>query len=219
MPRRTATSAPMPFAQKPSIFLSSSAFAAVTPKFTPAASAPGTGAIFTPSRARSMPASTSRRRSPISTQGAAPMLRPFTRRDVAARDAEVAAHHQEPVHALGLGAEELDALPLRKRRQRRMRGAADEIDRAVAQRHVGLVDRKDQLDLDVEPFLLEESELRGGNRREVRIRDHVGDGEFHGVGFDAWRAGERQGKSNRSKAPRLAPRLVCGVHCSKVWNK
>ena len=32
-PRRTATSAPMPFAQKPSILRSSSALAAVTPKF------------------------------------------------------------------------------------------------------------------------------------------------------------------------------------------
>src|SRR5258707_367366 len=37
MPRRTATSAPIPFAQKPSILRSSTAFAAVTPKFTPAA--------------------------------------------------------------------------------------------------------------------------------------------------------------------------------------
>jgi hypothetical protein len=64
-----------------------------------------------------------------------------------------------------------------------MGGAADEIDRAVVQRHVGLVDRKDQLDIDVEPFLPKQSELGRGNRREVRIRDHVGHGEFHGDGL------------------------------------
>src|SRR6516162_7551568 len=69
---------PMPLAQKPSILRSSSAFAAVTPKLTPAPCAPGTGAIFTWSRERSIPASISRRRRPISTHGAAPMLHPFT---------------------------------------------------------------------------------------------------------------------------------------------
>jgi hypothetical protein len=37
----------MPFAQNPSILRSSSARAAVTPKLTPAASEPGTGAILT----------------------------------------------------------------------------------------------------------------------------------------------------------------------------
>src|SRR5260370_1204786 len=40
MPRRTATSAPMPLAQKPSILRSSSAFAAVTAQFTPPPRAP-----------------------------------------------------------------------------------------------------------------------------------------------------------------------------------
>ena len=74
------------------------------------------------------------------------------RREVAARDAEVGAHHQEPVHALRQRAEQLDAAPFRERRQRAMRRAADEIDLAVAQRLIGAVDRKDQLGRDVEPL-------------------------------------------------------------------
>src|SRR5262249_40680384 len=84
-----------------------------------------------------------------------------------------------PVHALRLRAEQLDALPLREGRQRRMRRAADEIDRAVAHLRVALVDREDHLELDVEPFLLEEAELDRRDGGEVRVRDDVRDGEFH----------------------------------------
>src|SRR5262245_58394922 len=47
----------MPLAQNPSILPSSSALAAVTPKLMPAPCAPGTGAIVTLSRCRSIPAS------------------------------------------------------------------------------------------------------------------------------------------------------------------
>src|SRR6266849_2444033 len=137
----SAIAAPMPFAQKPSILRSSSAFAAVTPKLTPAPTAPGTGAMLTRSRSRSRPASTKRRRRPTSTHGAA---------------------------------------PLRERRQRCMGGAADEIDGAVAQRRVALVDGVDQLERDVEALLAEQAELDRRDGGEIRVRDHVRHGELHG---------------------------------------
>ena len=60
-----------------------------------------------------------------------------------------------------------------------MRRAGDEIDPAVAHRAIGFVDREDQLQRDVEPFLFEEPELDGCHSREVGIRDQVGDGELH----------------------------------------
>src|SRR5258708_22833480 len=61
-----------------------------------------------------------------------------------------------------------------------MRRSADEIDRAVAQRRIGLVDRKHELHFDVEPLLPEEAELRSSNRRKIRVGNHVGYSEFHG---------------------------------------
>ena len=60
-----------------------------------------------------------------------------------------------------------------------MRRAADKIDMAVAHLAIGAVDRKDQLERDVEPFLLEEAELDRGGGREIGVRDQVGDSELH----------------------------------------
>src|SRR5215475_11901368 len=60
-----------------------------------------------------------------------------------------------------------------------MRGSADEIDRALAQRRVTLVDGVDQLERNIEAFLLEATELDRGDRGEIRVRDHVGHGELH----------------------------------------
>ncbi len=65
------------------------------------------------------------------------------RRQVAARDAELGAHHQKPVHALRQRAEQLDAAPFGKGRQRAMRRAADEIDLPVTQCHIRAIDRED----------------------------------------------------------------------------
>ena len=67
-----------------------------------------------------------------------------------------------------------------------MRRAADEIDRAVAQRRIGLVDRKDQLELDIEPLGLEEAKLDRGLGRKIGIRDHVGHGELHEPVLHFW---------------------------------
>jgi hypothetical protein len=50
-----------------------------------------------------------------------------------------------------------------------MRGAADEVDLAVAQRRVAVVDRVDQLERDVEAFLLEHAELDCRDRGEIRV--------------------------------------------------
>src|SRR5215831_8242556 len=61
-----------------------------------------------------------------------------------------------------------------------MRRAADEIDRAVTQRRIGLVDREDHFERHIETLGFEESELDRSFGREIRVRDHVGDGEFHG---------------------------------------
>ena len=179
-PRFTATSAPMPFAQKPSILRSSSALAAVTPKLTPAPSAPGTGAIV---HAVALEIDAG-----FGEEPAQPHLDPgrgadalaLDHFDITLRRAERRVHHQEPVHALRLRAEKLGTLPFRKRRQRRVRRAADEIHRAVAHRRVGLIDREDHLQLDVQPFLLEEAELDRGDRRKVGVGDHVGHGKLHG---------------------------------------
>ncbi len=54
-----------------------------------------------------------------------------------------------------------------------MRGARYEIDFSVPQGFVGLVVRKDQLELRVESFLCEEIECDGRDRREVGIRNKV----------------------------------------------
>src|SRR5271169_5991814 len=60
-----------------------------------------------------------------------------------------------------------------------MRRAADEIDMAVTHLVIGAVDREDQLQRDVEPFLLEEAECDRGGRREVGVRDQIRHSELH----------------------------------------
>ena len=57
--------------------------------------------------------------------------------------------------------------------------ASDEIDAAVAHDFAGFIDRKDMLQLHIDPFFLEVVELNRGNGRKIRIRDEVGDGDFH----------------------------------------
>ena len=59
------------------------------------------------------------------------------RADFAACGAEIGAHHEKPVHALRLRAEQFGAAPLGKGGERRMRRAGDEIDPAVAHRPIG----------------------------------------------------------------------------------
>jgi hypothetical protein len=61
-----------------------------------------------------------------------------------------------------------------------MRRTADEIDRAIAQGRIGLVDREDQFERDIEPLSLEEAEFDRGLRWEIRVGDHVRHGELHG---------------------------------------
>jgi len=51
-----------------------------------------------------------------------------------------------------------------------VRRAADEIDLAVAQRFVSLVDGVNQLERDIEPFGLEETELDRGLGNEIGRR-------------------------------------------------
>jgi len=99
--------------------------------------------------------------------------------DIAALRLQIRAHHQEPVHALALGAEQLAAFPFRKRRERRMGRAADEIDLAVAQRPIGLVDRKDQLERDIEPLLGKQAELDRGDRGKIGVGNQIGNGQLH----------------------------------------
>ena len=60
-----------------------------------------------------------------------------------------------------------------------MRRAADEVDLAVAQRLVALADRVDQLVRGVDPLLLEEAELGGGDGGQVGIGYEIRDCDFH----------------------------------------
>src|SRR5205823_7154311 len=102
-------------------------------------------------------------------------------REIPARDAELVAHDEKPVHALRQRAEQFDAAPFGKGGKRAMRRAADKIDGAVAQRLIGAIDRKDQLGRDIESLALEEAEFGGRQGREIRIRDQIRYRELHHV--------------------------------------
>ena len=106
--------------------------------------------------------------------------------EIAAFGAEIGMHDEKPIHALGLRADELCALKAWKRGERRMRRAADKIDRAVAQRRIGLIDRKDQFEFDIEPLGLEEAKLDRGLGRKIGIGYHVGHGELHEPVLHFW---------------------------------
>src|SRR4029450_10495927 len=93
--------------------------------------------------------------------------------EVAALGAELLIYDQKPVHALRLGAEQLDAPPLRKSRKCRMGRATDEVDGAVAQCRIGLVDRKNQLERHIEALLLEEPQFDGRRSRKIWGRDDI----------------------------------------------
>ena len=67
------------------------------------------------------------------------------RSEITAPVALIGPHDQKPVHALSERAEQLRPLPRGKRGEHRVRGPTNEIDLAVAQRLVGLVDGEDQL--------------------------------------------------------------------------
>src|SRR5579883_2034665 len=159
----------------PSVAPSSRARAALSPKLTVLPLVPGTGMILTRSRSGSMPAAASRRRNPISTQGAAPAHD----RQIAAPGVEIGAHDEKPVHALGLRADELDAVEFGKGGQRRMRRAGDKIDPALGKRAIGGVDREDQLKAYLEPLPAKEPEFDRRRGRKIGIRDQVGNSELH----------------------------------------
>ena len=139
----------MPFAQKPSILRSSSALAAVTPKFT---TAPGTERG--PGHRRDLhlvareidPGRGEQAAQAHVDPGCGADAAAFDDRQIAALRLQIGVHHQKPVHALRLRADKLHAAKIGKRRQRRMRRAADEIDRAVAQCRVGAIDRENELE-------------------------------------------------------------------------
>ena len=69
-----------------------------------------------------------------------------------------------------------------------MRRAADEIDRAVAQRAIGLVDREDQLQRDVEPFLLEKAELDAATAGKYEFEIRSGTASFISSPSGIWTA-------------------------------
>jgi hypothetical protein len=60
-----------------------------------------------------------------------------------------------------------------------MRGAADKIDFALTQCHVGTIDREDQFSGDRDPFALKEAKLGRRQGREIGIRDQVRNCESH----------------------------------------
>jgi hypothetical protein len=60
-----------------------------------------------------------------------------------------------------------------------MRGPADEVDGALAQRLVGFVNWEDELERNVEALASEESELNRSGSRKIRVRNEVGNGKLH----------------------------------------
>src|SRR5690606_19660250 len=100
-------------------------------------------------------------------------------RPIALLTGQIRPHDEEPVHALPLRAEQLDTVPFRKRRQRRMRRTAYEIDVSIAQHLVAAIDRKDQLQLDVEAFVGKTAKLDRSAGREITVRYQVGNSDLH----------------------------------------
>src|SRR5207247_9467955 len=144
-----------------------------------------------------------------------PHIHPGCRPDAASLDAagiaalrlQIRVHDEEPVHALPLRAEQLHTVPLGKGSQGRVRGAADQIDLAICERRVGLVDREDQFERDVKALALEEAELDRRHRRKIRVRDEIRDRELHitrplaswrqnGAGWRSWMS---ESRSNGTK--------------------
>ena len=145
----------MPFAQKPSIFPSSSALAAIRPNdaLWPTATRHRADlhvAVRIDAGAFSICFS------PSTGPGAAPMRRPFDElQDRPSLRREISCSDQKPVHVLRERAQQLAALPVLERIQRRVRGAADEVEPALAQLLVGLGHRVEELERGVEALLPE----------------------------------------------------------------
>src|SRR5579863_1309832 len=127
-------------------------------------------------------------------------------------------HHQKPVHTPRLRADEFRAAKIRKRGQRRMRRAADKIDRAVAQRRVSFVDRKDEFELDIETLGLEEAKLDRGFGRKIRIRDHIRHGEFHGYAPRYFFPSNSQPNFSRALRATSGLGMLVGGNLSRQWN-
>ena len=104
------------------------------------------------------------------------------RAQLAALRADVLAHDEEPVHVLRERTKQPAPGPVAESVERRVRGAAGEVEPALAQLFEGFRDRKDELDRGVEPLLFEETELDRRDRGKIRRRDHVGDGDAKGHG-------------------------------------
>ena len=80
--------------------------------------------------------------------------------------------------------------------------AADEIDLAVAQRRVGASTGKISSTATSRPSS-QKTELGRGDRRKIRVRDHVGDGKLHGRGLSTYRvsSGRRARRTRLSDLP------------------
>ena len=78
--------------------------------------------------------------------------------------------------------------------------AADEVDRALAQLAIAIVDGVDELERDVEPFFPEETQLHRRSGGEVGGRDQVRDGELYG---------DRSGVTACSRRNRPASSSLC----------
>src|SRR3954462_9890101 len=87
-------------------------------------------------------------------------------------------HDEEPVHALRQRAKEARALPILESVEHGMRGAADEIEPAIAQVFVRLGDRVEELELRVR----QEAHFYRGDRRKVGGRNEIGDRDADGHG-------------------------------------
>jgi hypothetical protein len=103
---------------------------------------------------------------------------PLDRRDVAAARWEIGAQDQEPRCSLRERDGQLRALPAREREQHRVRAAGHEVHLTLPER-VHCVQRRQELDVGIEPFVAIEAELLGGEGREIRVRHQVGRRDPH----------------------------------------
>src|SRR5262245_24742428 len=98
---------------------------------------------------------------------------PFDGIHIAAFDVEIGANGHEPVGILSQRAQEPRPLPAREGSGRTLGGAAEKAQRSVAQTFVPAPCSVYELQLGIDPFFLEKTELDRGSGHEVRRRIHV----------------------------------------------
>ena len=99
------------------------------------------------------------------------------RPQITGSNVQVARHYQLPVHTLGQCHQQSCSAPAGKGLEHGMGAVSRQIDFAVAQGVHGLW--VDELDIDIETFVVKIPELNRGDSGEVGVRDEIGHTYFH----------------------------------------